>query len=120
MMWFYIISGSQKLLARPGTGRAGRQIQLRANFLRTRVPMHGDIYHYDVSILPECPRVVNHKVIRKLTVEYEKVFKKDKPVFDGKKNIYSRDSLPIKNDGVSSFDILLDIALHNFSSNYAI
>lgn len=100
----FVISGSQKLLARPSIGRAGRKIQLRANFLPTRVPTHGDIYHYDVVILPECPRVVNHKVIRKLTVEYEKVFKKDKPVFDGKKNIYSRDPLPIKNDGVSAFD----------------
>ena len=81
--------------------------------------MHGDIYHYDVNILPECPRVVNHKVIRKLTLEYEKVFKKEKPVFDGKKNIYSKEPLPIKNDGVSTFDILFDITLRQFSSNCA-
>eukprot|EP00795_Rhopilema_esculentum_P001647 gene1647-16114_t len=90
---------NRKLLARPGYGTVGRPIKLRANFLPMKIPTYGDIYHYDVSIVPEASRDINRAVIKKLEDNYGKVFNGEKPVFDGKKNIYTKKRLPIENNG---------------------
>ena len=65
-----------------------------------RIPTYGDIYHYDVSIVPEASRDVNRAVIKTLEDNYQKVFKGEKPVFDGKKNLYTKKRLPIEKNGV--------------------
>ena len=60
------------------------------------------MYHYDVVIEPaKCPQRVNHQIIDALF----KIYGKDKfdgrrPAFDGQKNIYSRERLPVGKDGV--------------------
>ena len=73
----------------------GRQIALRANFFKVRLPQ-GVIHHYDISILPDkCPRRVNRDVVEAMVSSYRKIFETQKPVFDGRKNLYSRTPLPI-------------------------
>ena len=73
----------------------GRQIALRANFFKVRLPQ-GVIHHYDLSILPDkCPRRVNRDVVEAMVSSYHKIFETQKPVFDGRKNLYSRTPLPI-------------------------
>ncbi|XP_046362549.1 protein argonaute-2-like isoform X2 [Haliotis cracherodii] len=86
---------------RPGVGSEGRAILLRANHFQVRVPK-GFIHHYDVSITPDkCPRRVNREIIDTMVQCYsQKIFLGVKPVFDGRKNLYSRDPLPIGRDKV--------------------
>ncbi|XP_076457160.1 protein argonaute-2-like isoform X2 [Babylonia areolata] len=87
--------------ARPNHGTEGRTILLRANHFQVRIPK-GYIHHYDVSITPDkCPRRVNREIIETMVKAYQqKIFFKTKPVFDGRKNLYSRDHLPIGTEKV--------------------
>ena len=85
---------------RPGYGTKGRDIQLQANFFELKLPK-GDIHHYDVTIIPDkCPRAVNHAVVQTMVDQYHKMFGGQKPVFDGRKNLYSRNPLPIDKEKV--------------------
>ncbi|KAJ8020589.1 Protein argonaute-1 [Holothuria leucospilota] len=89
---------------RPGIGMEGRKILLRANHFQMKIP-HGDIYHYDVTIAPEkCPRRVNREVIDYLVGAYSrnapKIFEGQMPVFDGRKNMYTKKQLPIGQEKV--------------------
>ncbi|XP_077990342.1 protein argonaute-2-like isoform X3 [Glandiceps talaboti] len=86
---------------RPNHGVEGRPILLRANHFQIRMP-RGDLHHYDVSIQPDkCPRRVNREIIDTMVKSYStKIFNNAKPVFDGRKNLYSRDPLPIGREKV--------------------
>lgn len=84
---------------RPNRGTDGRPILLRANHFQVRIPK-GFIHHYEISITPDkCPRRVNREIIETMVQAYsQKIFQGTKPVFDGRKNLYSRDPLPIGKD----------------------
>jgi len=59
------------------------------------------LYHYDVSIVPDkCPRRVNREIVEALVQAQAEYFAHQKPVFDGRKNLYSRKPLPIGRDRV--------------------
>ncbi|CAL8067945.1 unnamed protein product [Calicophoron daubneyi] len=101
-------SGQQHLVQfepppRPGRGSEGRNISLRANHFEIRMPK-GFLHHYDVSITPEkCPRRVNREIIETMvnSMHYQKYFYNQKPVFDGRRNMYTREPLPISKEKVS-------------------
>ncbi|CAE1331422.1 ELF2C [Acanthosepion pharaonis] len=86
---------------RPNVGLLGRTIQLRANYFKISIPK-GYIHHYDVCITPDkCPRRVNREIIETMVQAYsKKIFNEEKPVFDGRKNLYSRAYLPFNRDRV--------------------
>ena len=93
---------------RPNFGSVGRHIALRTNFFRVKLPK-GDIHHYDLSISPDkCPRRVNRDIVEAMVSTYHKVFGEQRPVFDGRKNLYSSRALPIGRKPVSlvSLDLL--------------
>lgn len=80
---------------RPNVGTEGRPILLRANHFQISMP-RGFLHHYDVTITPDkCPRKVNREIIETMVQSYSKIFGSQKPVFDGRKNMYTRDDLPI-------------------------
>ncbi|CDW54120.1 Argonaute 1 isoform B [Trichuris trichiura] len=86
---------------RPNYGKQGDQIMLKANHFQVRIPS-GILHHYEVLIQPDkCPRRVNREIIDTMVQAYQqKVFNKNRPVFDGKKNLYSKEPLPIGLDRV--------------------
>ncbi|XP_012942742.1 protein argonaute-1 [Aplysia californica] len=86
---------------RPNQGTEGRTISLRANHFQVRVPK-GIIHHYDISITPDkCPRRVNREIIDTMVTAYQqKIFEGQKPVFDGRKNMYSRETLPVGSEKI--------------------
>ncbi|XP_033109683.1 protein argonaute-2-like isoform X1 [Anneissia japonica] len=86
---------------RPNVGTEGRPIVLRANHFQIRIP-RGEIYHYDITITPDkCPRRVNREVIETLVKQCSpRIFANLRPVFDGRKNLYTKEPLPIGNDPV--------------------
>uniref|UniRef100_A0A1I8GV41 Protein argonaute-1 n=1 Tax=Macrostomum lignano TaxID=282301 RepID=A0A1I8GV41_9PLAT len=86
--------------ARPGRGQEGRHISLRANHFEIRLPK-GFLHHYDVNITPDkCPRRVNREIINTMvnSMHHQTVFFNQRPVFDGRKNLYTRDPLPFGTD----------------------
>lgn len=86
--------------ARPSYGAVGRTIQLRANHFQVKIP-NCVLYHYDISIVPDkCPRRVNREIIDVLVKTHGDYFANQMPVFDGRKNLYSRKPLPIGRDRV--------------------
>ncbi|CAE1171979.1 ELF2C [Acanthosepion pharaonis] len=86
---------------RPNVGGQGRTIQLRANYFQISIPK-GFIQHYEVAISPDkCPRRVNREIIESMVQAYSaKIFRGEKPVFDGRKNLYSRILLPFERERV--------------------
>jgi hypothetical protein len=51
-----------KFVARPGVGKTGRPVRLTANYFElTSVPSH-DLWHYDVTVMPDVPPPVNRMV----------------------------------------------------------
>jgi eukaryotic translation initiation factor 2C len=81
---------------RPDYGGEGRQITLKVNHFQVSVPK-GFIHHYDVGIHPDkCPRRVNREIVETMVQAYsQKIFNGQPPVFDGRRNLYSREPLPI-------------------------
>jgi eukaryotic translation initiation factor 2C len=80
--------------SRPNFGQVGRPIGLRANHFQVKIPT-STLYHYDVGIQPDkCPRRVNREIIEALIQTRSEYFENLRPVFDGKKNLYSRVPLP--------------------------
>ncbi|BFZ21339.1 hypothetical protein BsWGS_24378 [Bradybaena similaris] len=86
---------------RPNTGTEGKTIHLRANHFQLHV-RNGIVYHYEALITPDkCPRRVNREIIDTMVAAYQqKIFHGQKPVFDGKRNLYSKESLPVGMDKV--------------------
>lgn len=92
---------------RPNLGREGKPILLRANHFQINMP-RGYINHYTISIQPDkCPRRVNRDIIQTMVHAYGKIFGSQKPVFDGRSNLYVRDPLPIGKDAVE-LEVTLD------------
>ncbi|XP_060856547.1 protein argonaute-2-like [Metopolophium dirhodum] len=80
---------------RPNLGLEGRPIGLRANHFRVSMQRRY-IQHYEVYIKPEnCPKRVNREIIEIMVQAYSKLFGNLRPAFDGRKNLYTRDPLPI-------------------------
>ncbi|XP_064383428.1 protein argonaute-2-like [Halichondria panicea] len=85
---------------RPNYGRLGRPIILKANHFKVQIPSCV-LYHYDISIIPEkCPRRVNREIVETLVQVHGEYFGRQKPVFDGRKNLYCRRPLPIGRDKI--------------------
>ncbi|KAL5969320.1 Protein argonaute-2 [Taenia solium] len=86
--------------ARNSHGTEGRAINLKANHFEITLASE-DLEHYDVAISPEkCPRRVNREIIETMvnSLHYVNYFNNQKPVFDGRRNMYTRKPLPIGND----------------------
>ena len=85
-------------------------------FLQVKIPSCV-LYHYDVAIVPDkCPRRVNREIIEALINAHADYFGHQKPVFDGRKNLYSRRPLPIGRDRVSTPSQLCSVSLHTFTT----
>lgn len=85
---------------RPNYGRNGYPILLRANHFQITMP-RGFLHHYDITITPDkCPRKINREIIETMVQAYNKLFSNIKPVFDGRKNMYTRDDLHIGRDKI--------------------
>uniref|UniRef100_A0A673I8P6 Protein argonaute-1 n=1 Tax=Sinocyclocheilus rhinocerous TaxID=307959 RepID=A0A673I8P6_9TELE len=85
----------------PGMGTVGKPIKLLANYFEVEIPKM-DVYHYEVDIKPDkCPRRVNREVVEYMVQHYKpQLFGDRKPVYDGKKNIYTVLALPIGSEKV--------------------
>uniref|UniRef100_A0A915DE13 PAZ domain-containing protein n=1 Tax=Ditylenchus dipsaci TaxID=166011 RepID=A0A915DE13_9BILA len=85
---------------RPNHGIEGRAIVLRANHFKVTIP-GGTIHYYNIDIQPDkCPRKVNREIVNTMVESFGKIFSNCRPVYDGKKSMYTRDGLPIGRERV--------------------
>ncbi|KAF9323131.1 hypothetical protein BG006_001739 [Podila minutissima] len=82
---------------RPGTGTAGKQIKIRSNFFEITQLPNINVTHYDVTITPDVPPIVNRKVYEHfITLHRVSDLGGARPVFDGRKNIFSPKVFPFE------------------------
>ena len=86
-----------ELPKKPGPGKQGRSVRLRSNFYEVACFLD-EIIHYDVNVSDGrtddiFPRDLNLSVIEELVRLNQHIFQK-RPVYDGRKNLYSVDKLP--------------------------
>lgn len=94
--------------ARPDFGTSGRTIKLQANFFEMDIPKI-EIYHYEIDIKPDkCPRRVNREIVEHMVLHFKaQIFGDRKPVFDGRKNLYTAMPLPIARDKQVELEVTL-------------
>uniref|UniRef100_A0AAQ5XMP5 Protein argonaute-3 n=1 Tax=Amphiprion ocellaris TaxID=80972 RepID=A0AAQ5XMP5_AMPOC len=102
--------GAQSLFSmprRPGYGTMGKPIKLLANCFQVEIPKM-DVYLYEVDIKPDkCPRRVNREVVDSMVQHFKvTIFGDRRPVYDGKKSLYTANPLPVAPTGVD-----LDVTL---------
>nr|XP_023835711.1 protein argonaute-3-like [Salvelinus alpinus] len=102
--------GAQPLFTvprRPGYGTMGKPIKLLANCFQVDIPKI-DVYLYEVDIKPEkCPRRVNREVVDSMVQHFKvTIFGDRRPVYDGKRSLYTANPLPVATAGVD-----LDVTL---------
>uniref|UniRef100_A0A8K9XE97 Uncharacterized protein n=1 Tax=Oncorhynchus mykiss TaxID=8022 RepID=A0A8K9XE97_ONCMY len=102
--------GAQALFSvprRPGFGTMGKPIKLLANCFQVDIPKM-DVYLYEVDIKPEkCPRRVNREVVDSMVKHFKvTIFGDRRPVYDGKRSLYTANPLPVATAGVD-----LDVTL---------
>uniref|UniRef100_A0A8C5AEE5 Uncharacterized protein n=1 Tax=Gadus morhua TaxID=8049 RepID=A0A8C5AEE5_GADMO len=103
-------NGAQALFSlprRPGYGTMGKPIKLLANCFQVDIPKI-DVYLYEVDIKPEkCPRRVNREVVDSMVQHFKvTIFGDRRPVYDGKRSLYTAHPLPVATAGVD-----LDVTL---------
>ncbi|TRY78962.1 hypothetical protein DNTS_014719 [Danionella cerebrum] len=96
--------GAQSLFSmpqRPGYGTMGKPIKLLANCFQVEIPKM-DVYLYEVDIKPEkCPRRVNREVVDSMVQHFKvTIFGDRRPVYDGKKSLYTANPLPVAPAGL--------------------
>ncbi|KAG9290846.1 hypothetical protein G9A89_010995 [Geosiphon pyriformis] len=95
-----------EFVRRPGLGRAGKPIRVRANFFEVLSLPDANIHHYDVTITPDVPPVLNRKIYGQFEdMNRTSSLGGERPVYDGRKNIFSPKALPFGD--FLTFDITL-------------
>jgi len=72
-----------EFVKRPGLGREGRPLKVRANFFEVQSLPQQDLHHYDVTITPDVPPALNRRIFQQFEDMYRADLANIKTVFDG-------------------------------------
>ncbi|KAI9489904.1 Piwi domain-containing protein [Zychaea mexicana] len=103
-------SALTNFVLRPEHGKIGTPIKVRSNFFEIQSFNQGIIHHYDVTIGDgKVPPAVNRKVWQKFEmVEGQSMLRNVRPVFDGRKNVFSPKALHFSGpEQVGQFEVEL-------------
>ncbi|CAG8604515.1 4978_t:CDS:10 [Ambispora leptoticha] len=102
---------------RPSLGKAGKPTRVRTNFFEVTNLPDINVIHYDVTITPDVPPAINKRVYKHFEDQW---LVSTKPVFDGRKNLFSPKPLSFdegkksegkkseaKDSDATNFDIIL-------------
>ncbi|KAG1056148.1 hypothetical protein G6F46_003280 [Rhizopus delemar] len=98
-----------ELVKRPGAGRAGKPVRVRANFFEVTNFGVNNVHHYDVTIdPPSAPPAVYRKVWKSFEdLDGQGILKGIKTVYDGRKNVFSPKPLPLGEENAMQFEVEL-------------
>ncbi|KAI9140303.1 hypothetical protein BKA69DRAFT_535502 [Paraphysoderma sedebokerense] len=91
---------------RPGYGTAGQRLKVAANYFPLSAFPSGNIYHYDIDIVPDVPRNIKRQIFACLAEMHRDVIGRIHPVYDGQKSVYSPHRLGIEGDS-GRFEVVL-------------
>jgi hypothetical protein len=97
-----------ELVKRPGAGKVGKPVRVRANFFEVTNFTNGNIHHYDVTLdPPSTPPAVQRKVWKTFEdTDGQGILKGIKTVYDGRKNVFSPKPLPLGEDNAMQFEVI--------------
>jgi len=96
-----------ELVKRPGAGKTGKPVRVRANFFEvTSFPLQ-NIHHYDVTIdPPSAPPAIYRKVWKTFEdLDGQGVLKGIRTVYDGRKNVFAPKLLPLGENHAGQFEV---------------
>src|SRR3954454_8465990 len=99
------MSNTTEFVRRPGLGKAGRAIKVRANFFEVKSLPDANVHHYDITITPDVPPALNRKIYRQFEEVHAESLGRIKPVYDGRKNLYTAKPLPFGDS--ATFNVIL-------------
>lgn len=98
-----------EFVKRPNVGNTGRATRVRANFFEVQSFPENNIHHYDITITPDVPPVINRKIWKTFEdQDGQGSLNGIKPVYDGRKNVFSSRALPLEDDA-GMFEVRIDI-----------
>ncbi|ORY01783.1 Piwi-domain-containing protein [Basidiobolus meristosporus CBS 931.73] len=103
-----------KFPKRPSSGTSGKQTQIRVNCFDVITFPGASIYHYDATIIPEVPSALCRRIFQLFEdLNCNSALGGYKPIYDGRKNIFSHKPLPFGDYG--SFMVTLPEELGKLS-----
>lgn len=96
-----------ELVKRPGAGRSGQPVRVRANFFEVTSFPTQNIHHYDVTIDPiDKPPAVYRNVWQKFEDSNgQGLLTGTKTIFDGRKNVFSPKPLDLGEEQARAFEV---------------
>jgi eukaryotic translation initiation factor 2C len=82
---------------RPGLGKDGRPIKLRANYLKVTALPQKTLFHYNFVVEPPVKTPVSFKLFSNMA--FQNSFGDAMPIFDGNSSIYCIKPLPFNDEG---------------------
>ncbi|KAG1056249.1 hypothetical protein G6F43_001845 [Rhizopus delemar] len=98
-----------ELVTRPGAGKAGKPVRVRANFFEVASFITSNVFHYDVTIdPPSAPPAVYRKVWKAFEDSNgQGILVGIKTIYDGRKNVFSPKALPLGEENAKQFEVNL-------------
>ncbi|KAG0212796.1 hypothetical protein BGX28_005643 [Mortierella sp. GBA30] len=82
---------------RPGIGKVGLAVQVRANYFEITQLPNITIHHYDITVTPDVPPPVNRRIYEQFVDQYrESDLDGVRPIYDGRKNIFAPATFPFE------------------------
>jgi eukaryotic translation initiation factor 2C len=99
-----------ELVKRPGAGKSGKPVRVRANFFEVTAFATQNIHHYDVTIDPADTKPA---LVRKVWSVFEEtngqgILTNLKTIFDGRKNVFSPKPLNLGEEQAKQFEVKHD------------
>lgn len=96
-----------ELVQRPGAGKVGKPVRVRANFFEVTSFPTQNIHHYDVTIdPPSAPPAVYRKVWKCFEdANGQGMLTGIKTIFDGRKNVFSPKVLNLGEEQAMQFEV---------------
>ncbi|KAI9272608.1 Piwi domain-containing protein [Sporodiniella umbellata] len=98
-----------ELVQRPGAGKSGKPVRVRANYFEVTNFITSNVHHYDVTIdPPSVPPAIYRKVWKAFEdLDGQGILKGIKTVYDGRKNVFSPKALPLGEEQAMAFEVEL-------------
>lgn len=98
-----------ELVKRPGAGKVGKPVRVRANFFEVTSFPTQNIHHYDVTIdPPSCPPVLYRKVWQSFEdTNGQGLLTGIKTIFDGRKNVFSPKPLSLGEEQAMQYEVYI-------------
>lgn len=109
------------LVKRPGAGKVGKPVRVRANFFEVTSFPTQNIHHYDVTIDPaDAPPALYRKVWKQFEDSNgQGILTGIKTVFDGRKNVFSPKPLNLGEEHAMQFEVSFSFILFSFIPNHS-